>query len=92
MKKIFKQVIECNSVSDGLFPIEFTAPKDARPISVAMQNDKICMWFECTPDAPKERLYVYSVGTGYGMVPEEARFIGTVVDGAYVWHIYSMTK
>lgn len=89
MKTIFKQVIQPNSHKGELFPIEFVAPRGSRPISVGMQHDQCCVWFECDPDRPKEKLTIFCVGTGFGIVPDDGRFIGTIVDDPYVWHFYA---
>lgn len=89
MKTVFKQVIEPNSYSGEPYPIKFEAPRGSRPISVALQHGKCCVWFECHPERPKEEITIYSVGTGFGAVPDGCRFLGTIVDGSYVWHLYA---
>lgn len=90
MTTIFKQVIEPNSSKNEAYAIEFEAPCGSRPISVAKQGSDTCVWFECNPDAKLTTIKIYCVGTGFGAVPERSRFIGTVVDGRYVWHFYTL--
>ena len=89
-KVVYKQVLQdINSKRGDLYPIEFYAPGDVVPLSVAVQNEMVCLWFECDPSQPKKINTVYCVGTGFGAIPDEGySFIGTVVDGPYVWHLY----
>jgi hypothetical protein len=47
------------------------------------------LWAEVETDQKEEAQFVYSVGTGHGLVPDNCRFIGSVQEGPYVWHIYS---
>lgn len=90
MKKIWKQVLDGNSKRDGIYPIHVSAPVDSKPISVGIQGPSICVWFECEPNNPTKEIAftLYCVGTGHGVVPENCRFLGTVVVGQYVWHYY----
>ncbi len=88
MKTIWKAKIQPDSIKGGIFEIDITAPTGARAISVGLQNGFVMVWFEIDPDKPLGRLRLYSVGTGFGRVPDNARFIGTIIDGPYIWHIY----
>jgi len=89
MKTIYKEVIHPNSARGDVYRCEFIAPKGARPVSVGKQGDNVCVWFECSIGNTFEPIAVYCVGTGLGRVPDDCRFLGTVVDGNFVWHFYS---
>ena len=89
MKKIYKVEIRPNSEIGKPFRVPFSTHKLARPISVAMQGGKVVMWVEVDTSHPVEEQYVYSVGTGFGSPPKNCRFVGTVQQGPYVWHIYA---
>lgn len=66
--------------------------------SVQMQNGQLCLWYEFDWDDrnldPEKRL-IQVVGTGHVEIPDQhAEFLGTVqtYQGAFVWHIYDVTK
>lgn len=89
VKTIWKSVIRPNSVNSEVFEIRVPAKRGARAVSVGLQDGKICVWYEVRPLNEDQDLVLYSVGTGFGKVPDSARFIGTVIEGSYVWHIYA---
>jgi hypothetical protein len=88
MKTIWKYVIECDSVLDAPFPIAVPAPAGAKPISVGIQDGKVCVWAEVDPASRPGNIRLWCVGTGFGAVPEGATFLGTVAQGRFVWHLY----
>lgn len=89
MKKIFKYPITLNSYKDDTFLSSFEAPAGCRVISVALQNSRPTIWFECEDTNPIETQYVHVFGTGYGALPNlPLRFIGTVFIRAEVYHVY----
>lgn len=48
-----------------------------------------CIWAEVDTSTPAAYLHPFFVrGTGHE-VPENAKHIGSFVDGGFVWHIYS---
>lgn len=87
-KTVWKQRICPNSVKDGEYRIEVSAPWGSKPIAVATQNGFVCVWFECDPEAEMDSFALYCVGTGFGKVNEKRKYLGTVIDGDYVWHFY----
>jgi hypothetical protein len=89
MKTIFKQIVTPNSVKDDVHHCSFQAAKGARPVSVGRQGKDVCVWFECDPKLALATCIVYCVGTGFGAVPEDCRFLGTVIADGYVWHFYT---
>lgn len=89
MKTIWKDAIRPNaSKYDTTWEIDVPAPIGSKAISVALQNGIPTVWFEVDTKAAPGRLRLYSVGTGHGALPANARFIGTIIEGEYVWHIY----
>ncbi len=88
-KTIWKAVIQPNSERGKPYLIGVEARWGARAISVGKQGDNVCVWFEVDPDAPKDTMLLYCIGTGFGIVPTNCRFLGTVIDGPYVWHFYA---
>jgi hypothetical protein len=90
MKKVWKFAIYPypNSVHDAVFEMEVQMPKGARILHVGEQAGTVCVWAEVDPGNGTTPYRLYSVGTGFGAVPEGKRYIGTVQNGAYVWHIY----
>ena len=49
------------------------------------------MWIECDESAPEVSIDVVALGTGWDLPDElmvELNYVGTVLDGPYVWHYY----
>lgn len=77
------------------FPIELTdrqrvmMPDGAVILSAAIQSHSgLCVWAEVDPSAVKQPRTVYVVGTGHPLAVDGARFVGTVLDPPFVWHVY----
>lgn len=62
-------------------------PEGAVPLHVDNQHGDVCVWFEVDTTKPTKDIILYSVGTGWA-VPEFAKYIGTVLLGEFVWHVY----
>lgn len=89
MNTIWKAEIRPNARKYGpTWEIEVPAPRGSRAISVALQDGRPTVWFEVDMEQPEGRLRLYSVGTGFGPLPN-GRFIGTIIEGEFVWHIYA---
>lgn len=88
MKTIYSTPIGCDSIRDKAMEIAVDIQIGAKPISVAKTKDGIKVYWEVEPERLKVTTYLYCVGTGYGAVPEGKIFLGTVVDGSFVWHLY----
>ncbi len=57
-----------------------------------MQNGKLCIWAEIDDTAPEREWIVTFVGTGWELdatIPDYAQYCGTVMDGAFVWHVFA---
>ena len=88
-KTIWKAEIEPNSLKDDAYRIDIPARLGARAISVASNPaGRVFVWFEVDPAEPVAELSVWCVGTGFGRVPDGLRFLGTVQQHGYVWHLY----
>lgn len=69
--------------------VEF--PAGAKILSVANQNGTICLWASILnpdPDAATRRREIEIIGTGDQVSKADRTFIGTVLVGAYVWHVF----
>lgn len=80
------------------FPLAFptltiegvTMPAGAKVLHVGMQDRVITLWALVDPDAEPTRRLIATVGTGHSApAPDEATYLGTVMDGAYVWHVFA---
>lgn len=80
---IFKQVLELTDTQT------VNLPPVAQFLSVQIQNGKICVWFLTEKDRPPNVPYQFEViGTG-NLIPHGNRnYIGTVLDGSFVWHVF----
>jgi len=66
-------------------------PKGAEILSVAKQSGALYLWAMVRPNEPMEERRIEIVGTGQEMpvgISVERKFIGTVVDDPFVWHVF----
>ena len=66
-------------------------PKGAEIVSVAFQHGSLCLWAMVQPDEPMEDREIEIFGTGHPVpvgVGVDRKFIGTVIDNQYVWHVF----
>ena len=74
---------------------EIIAPGLRRIVAIDNKRGGIEAWFEVDTDAEDRTLEIYIVGTGHE-VPEavtrgwEQTYLGHVIDGPFVWHLYSV--
>lgn len=75
-------------VTDALGVAGVIMPQVAKLLHVAMQNGKLCVWALVWPQLPKvtRRLVIY--GTGDAIERGERAYVGTVMDGQFVWHVF----
>lgn len=82
MKTVYKYHI----TYDGVLQL----PIGAEILTVGMQDDRITMWALIDSDAELE-IRVFAVyGTGWQIQEPNVKFISTVFDGAYVWHLFEV--
>lgn len=67
---------------------------DFKPLCIMMQNGEPRLWAEVERDGATRVVDIYCIGTGWD-VPDDAdglaRYLGSVVAGAFVWHYYALT-
>lgn len=71
-------------------------PAGARILSVAVHpkykepgsTDDIYLWAEVDAAEPEELRRILVFGTGHPLWERRGRFIGTVLTGPFVWHVY----
>lgn len=85
---IYKYPIQCNSTREGFHKIQVEMPWGAVPLCVQNQNGQVCIWAEVVKGRKPETFTFVSVGTGFGKVPINGVYLGTVQQDVYVWHIY----
>jgi hypothetical protein len=69
----------------------FSMPKGTVVRHVDMQRGVLCLWAEVPPDSgpPSEERRFTVVRTGR---PAEGVYVGTVMEGAYVWHVFEVER
>lgn len=92
MKVVWKYKVTPNSNADANFSIILKVPRGTKPLCVMNQDGKCCIWMEVNPSAPPRNMTFFCVGTGHGHVPDNAKYFGTVMDSAGVWHFYRPNK
>ena len=68
-------------------------PSGAEILSVADQGGTLCLWAAVDASAPTEKRMFEIVGTGGYLHPETGtsrRFISTVLQGSFVWHVFEL--
>jgi hypothetical protein len=65
-----------------------SVPMGANFISVAVQDGIIWAWAEVNETAPRVSVTIEIIGTGNPVAPARRRFIGTVLNAPFVWHVY----
>ena len=86
MRKIFKYIL------DITYRQTLTLPMGATILSVANQNDKLCMWVLIDPNEKgmvHRSIKVY--GTGHPISNTDHLFVGTAVFpiSGLVWHVFA---
>lgn len=83
MKKIYKYDITLCEYQLIEMPI------GAEILSIGLQNDSIKLWAMVEPEQYKLQIrHILIVGTGQGISNDAKQFIGTVQQGAFVWHLF----
>lgn len=69
---------------------EFEAPEGAKPVFVAVQNGRLCVWVEVNDAYPKAPLLFSVYGTGHAQNEAQERYVGSalMMGGSLVWHVY----
>lgn len=69
--------------------IQVQMPRDAKILYFAQQDGQLTIWAEVDPEATMEWRALQIVGTGHS-VPHEGKYIGSLQDGVFVWHLYDL--
>ena len=71
--------------------ITLRMPKRARILSVATSDrvhHGIAVWALVEPAADQETRHLYVRGTGHPLTHALGRFVGSCIDGQFVWHVF----
>ena len=69
--------------------MEIEMPMRAEFLSLQVQHGKPVMWWRVSEASPRALRRFVCVGTGHE-ADESHKYIGTYLDGAYVWHVFIM--
>lgn len=69
---------------------ELGIPPDGRVVHVGMQAGQIAMWVEVDPSEGEGPRIFRVAATGEG-VDDLWKYVGTVLDDPYVWHVFEWT-
>ena len=61
----------------------------AKPLTVQMQHGYPTLWMLVNPENARMTYEVACFGTGEHVPPGSGEYIGTVQDGALVWHYFA---
>jgi len=73
----------------------FSVAKNSDLLSVKKQGDFICFWFLADLEKEEEYREFKILGTGFVVLEEFVylhKFICTVLDSEFVWHVYEKIK
>ena len=85
----------------AVWVVDFEIPQDPVPLSAALQQvpsnmpidwpraTRLTIWVQVDDKRRLRARRFAIVGTGHE-VPQPARFISTVQDGPYVWHVFDL--
>lgn len=63
-------------------------PVGASVLSVHRQGPDLCMWAMVDTSEPMQGRQFEVIGTGNPINPAQRLFVGTVVVGSLVWHVF----
>jgi hypothetical protein len=69
---------------------EITLRHGAQILDFQIQRGSLCCWALINTEKPEAKRTIIIVGTGHAVPKYSMRFISTVQDGAYVWHIFEI--
>ena len=66
----------------------FDIPEGGRIVYVDCQQPRVVsFWVELEPENEVIPCYFVIIGTGHP-VPDDCGYVGTILDGPFVWHLY----
>jgi len=85
---VWKETLELSSVQI------VSLPKDSQILKVDSQNGMLCIWFmhedDPNDDVEYDERTIDVVGTGHVFSADGKKHIGTVIMGAFVWHVFEV--
>ena len=88
---IWKAVVKREANAFGVYAVEL--PEGATLLSTGVQNGAIVVWALVDPRYPTTRHLIYVAGTGQEQrFGGHWRFLGTVFQGLFVWHVFDMNE
>lgn len=84
MKQIYKYNFKLSD--EGGFRIKIH--ESHKILTAQEQNGVICIWAEVDTDTPIINKPLYVIGTGTGFISEATRYVATVQQDKFIWHIY----
>lgn len=80
MKRVYKYRIE---------DLDVLIPEGAEFCHLGFQGDELYIWFLVDPAKPVKARKFRIHGTG-SPISDDRKFIGTVFDGPFVWHVFEL--
>lgn len=71
-----------------------TIPEGAELLTVAGQDDNICLWVRVDPTAPQVPRVFFVVGTGFPIPGDAGEYIGSALvrNGMFVFHVFESAE
>ena len=98
MRQVWKYKIEPNANQSGMFEMELLVPTGGKPLSLAVQDGAVVVYFEVDKKQKLSPFFLYSIGTGWGGLPDQSglscdqTYLGSVqqvINGQnFAWHVY----
>jgi hypothetical protein len=68
-------------------------PKGAEILTVKVQDlNNVCIWTKVDPEMETESRMFVVIGTGHSFDDTNKEYIGTYLDGPFVWHLFEIKK
>ena len=79
--RIYKLILSNRNCRD-----DFVIEKDAKILSTGLDpNGNLCIWYSTNGES---KIYRTITVVGTGLEFQEDTFIGTVIEGNFVWHVF----
>jgi hypothetical protein len=66
-------------------------PKEAEILTVKVQDSfNVCIWAKVDPEKETEIRAFEVIGTGHPFDDTNKEYIGTYLDGTFVWHLFEI--
>ena len=82
------QVVQKHRIDlTNTYPI--VAPSDALVLQVGIDEDgNPSVWMQVETENPTEPYQIFAIGTGVPIPDNATRFLGSIVDSRFVYHIF----